>query len=185
MTTTESAMPTRFLPWAAATEADWGALYAEHLPRVYNFFRYRVGAGPDAEDLTGETFERAWRARHRYRRDLAGFGTWLFTIAQRLAIDHYRRRREHAPLEAAAGVAGGPTPEDLAVARSDAERLSGLLERLPARERELVALKFGAELTNRAIARLTGLSESNVGTILHRVLQGLRAEWFAEEGGSA
>jgi RNA polymerase sigma-70 factor, ECF subfamily len=184
MTTTETAMPTRFLPWAAATEADWDALYSEQLPRVYNFFRYRIGDGPEAEDLTADTFERAWRARHRYRRELAGFTTWLFTIAQRVAIDHHRRRRTHLPLEAAEGIAAGPTPEDLAVARSDGEKLARLLERLPARERELVALKYGAELTNRAIARVSGLSESNVGTILHRAVQGLRAEWFAEEGGA-
>jgi RNA polymerase sigma-70 factor (ECF subfamily) len=184
VTTIETAMPSRILPWAVARETDWDALYAEQMPRVYNFFRYRLGCGPEAEDLTADTFERAWRARHRYRRDLAGFTTWLFTIARRVAIDHHRRRRDHLPLEAAAGVAGGPTPEDLAVERSDARRLSRLLEGLPARDRELVALKFGAQLTNRAIARLSGLSESNVGTILHRAVQSLRAEWFAgEEGG--
>ncbi len=52
-----------------------------------------------------------------------------------------------------------------------------LLQRLPAREQELVALKYGAEATNRAIAALTGLSESNVGTILHRVVLELRSAW--------
>ena len=58
----------------------------------------------------------------------------------------------------------------------DFARLSALLTHLEARERELVALKYGAGLTNRAIAELTGLSESNVGTILHRVVTRLRAE---------
>jgi RNA polymerase sigma-70 factor (ECF subfamily) len=48
---------------------------------------------------------------------------------------------------------------------------------LPERERELLSLKYGAGLTNRAIARLTGLSESNVGTLLHRTIAGLRTEW--------
>ena len=52
-----------------------------------------------------------------------------------------------------------------------------LLAALPDRERELVALKYGAGLTNRAIARLTGLTESNVGTILHRAIVALRADW--------
>jgi RNA polymerase sigma-70 factor (ECF subfamily) len=52
-----------------------------------------------------------------------------------------------------------------------------LLQTLPPREQELVALKYGAEATNRAIAELTGLSESNVGTILHRVVQALRRDW--------
>ncbi len=179
-------MPHRILPWAAAREAEWEALFEDQLPRVYNFFRYRLGDGPEAEDLTADTFERAWRNRGRYRRDLAGFSTWIFTIARRLAVDHYRARREHLPLEAAAHVAaGGGTPEDVYEARSNAEWLERLLAELPERERELVALKYGAGFTNREIARLSGLSESNVGTILHRTVQSLRARWDGgAEGGS-
>lgn len=160
-----------------ATEEDWDALYAEQLPRVYNFFRYRVGDGPVAEDLTSRTFEKAWRARHRYRRDLAGFGTWLYAIARNVAYDHYRERRVHAPLEEAAELPGGATPEELAEQRSDFEQLGRLLQDLPERERDLVALKYGAGMTNRAIAKATGLSESNVGTILHRTVGQLRAAW--------
>lgn len=170
----------RWIPWAAASETDWEALYAEHMPRIYNYFRYRVGDGPEAEDLTAETFLRAWRARHRYRRDLGGFTTWLFGIARNLAVDHYRRRRPQAPLAAAEGLAGGPTPEEIAVQRSEFERLGALLALLPEREREIVALRYGSGLTNRAIARLTGLSETNVGTILHRTVARLRAAWFPE-----
>ena len=65
--------------------------------------------------------------------------------------------------------------ESLIQQRSDFEGLSALLAQLAERERELVALKYGAGLTNRAIADLNGMSESNVGTILHRVTQQLRA----------
>jgi len=174
---TEAAL-SRLSTWVfSATEAHWDALYAEQLPRVYNFFRYRVGAGPVAEDLTSITFEKAWRARHRYRRDLGAFTTWLLTIARNVAADHFRRHRSHASLDEARAVAGGEDPAALAVLRSDIERLARLLERLPEREWELIALKYGADMTNRSIARLTGLSESNVGTILHRTIQVLRAEW--------
>src|SRR5688572_19950149 len=90
----------RLWSWGgAAREEDWDALYAEQLPRVYNYFRYRVGRGPEAEDLTSITFEKAWRARHRYRRDRSAFGTWLFAVARNVAVDHYRRRRKQVPLE--------------------------------------------------------------------------------------
>jgi RNA polymerase sigma-70 factor, ECF subfamily len=178
----ESVVLTRFIPWITpATDADWNALYAEQLPRVYNYFRYRLGDGADAEDLTSITFEKAWRARHRYRRDLAAFSTWLLSIARNVAVDHHRQRRDHAPLEAADEVAGGETPEDIAARRSDADRLDRLMAQRPERERELLALKYGAGLTNRAIARLTGLSESNVGTLHHRTIQELRVAWGNEE----
>ena len=160
-----------------AREEDWDALYAEQLPRVYNFFRYRVGDGPVAEDLTSLTFEKAWLARRRYRRDLAGFCTWLLTIARNVAVDHYRAHRPHAPLEAAESLADSMTADESSERRSDFERLTRLLEALPERERELISMKYGAELTNRAIAKATGLSESNVGTILHRTIQDLRSGW--------
>jgi RNA polymerase sigma-70 factor, ECF subfamily len=67
--------------------------------------------------------------------------------------------------------------EDLIVQQADFAHLSVLLAQLADRERELVALKYGAGLTNRAIARLSGLSESNVGVILYRAVQMLRSAW--------
>src|SRR5689334_4962332 len=175
-------------PWpmerSEEREIDWDALYADALPRVYNFFRYRVTGGgvrdgADAEDLTSITFEKAWRARHRYRRDRAAFQTWLLTIARNVAVDHLRQARPHERLDAAAdeALAAGPDPAQLAEERTRFARLELLLAELPARERDLVALKYGAGLTNRAIARMTGLGESNVGTILHRTVLALRARW--------
>jgi RNA polymerase sigma-70 factor (ECF subfamily) len=173
----DGAVAGRLIRWVSAAEPDWDAVFAEQLPRVYNFFRYRFGNSADVEDLTATTFEKAWKARHRYRRDIAGFTTWLLTIARNVATDYVRVRRVHAPLDDAAAVAAGATPEDAAALRSDLARLSSLLAELPDRERDLIALKYGAGLTNRAIARVTGLSESNVGTVLHRTVQSLRANW--------
>jgi RNA polymerase sigma-70 factor (ECF subfamily) len=161
-------------------ESEWDARFTAALPRVYNFIRYRVGDGTLAEDLTSITFEKAWPARERYRRDQAAFGTWLLTVARNVAIDHFRSAKPTVPLEEAEAVPGGPTPEDLAVRRSDGEHLGRLLARRPEREREILALKYGAECTNREIARLTGLSESNVGTILHRAVTALRVDWDKE-----
>ena len=171
----------RLTPIAAAPELDWEQVYAEELPRIYNFFRYRVGDGMLAEDLTAATFEKAWRARQRYHRNRAAFSTWLFTIARNVGSDYFRRRQPLVSWETLHSVAGGETPEQTVERRTDFARVSELLGRLPARERELVALKYGAGLTNREIARLTKLSESNAGTILHRVTTQLRAQWDARE----
>jgi RNA polymerase sigma-70 factor (ECF subfamily) len=173
----EHVLPRRLAGWVAA-EPDWDRVYADELPRVFNFFRYRVGNTTDAEDLTARTVEKAWRSRDRYRQDLAGFSTWLLTIARNVAIDHLRARRPLVPIDAAAAVPSATrTPEEQALQQSDADRLELLLKRLSPRERELIAFKYGAEMTNRAIARATGLSESNVGTILHRAVETLRVEW--------
>lgn len=144
---------------------------------MYNYFLYRVRNVADAEDLTAATFEKAWRARDTYRADLAGLPTWLLSIARNVAIDHLRAARFHVALDEAEQVTDGTTPETELTARSDRARLRALVENLPERERELVALKYGAGLTNREIASITGLTESNVGTILHRCVQVLRGKW--------
>jgi RNA polymerase sigma-70 factor, ECF subfamily len=173
----EQVLPRRLASWVTA-EPDWEQVYAEQLPRVLNFFRYRLGDTAEVEDLTARTFEKAWRARDSYRRDLAGFATWLLTIARNVAIDHLRARRPYEPLDVAAAVpSSNHTPEQQALQNSDAQRLAALLATLSPRERELMAMKYGAEMTNRAIARATGLSETNVGTILHRAVEELRVRW--------
>lgn len=170
-------LPRRLASWIAA-EPDWDEVYKEQLPRVLNFFRYRLGDTADVEDLTARTFEKAWRARHRYRRDVAGFSTWLLTIARHVAIDHLRARQRHEGLDVATAMPSPDhTPEQQAVHESEARRLAALLATLEPRQRELIAMKYGAGMTNRAIAHATGLSESNVGTILHRAVETLRGRW--------
>jgi len=169
----------RLLSWVRSpvTEEEFEHLYQVELPRIYNFFRYRVGDGPVAEDLTADTFEKAWKKRHRYRQDLASFSTWLYIIARRVAIDHYRRQRPLTSLENARHLASEADPELGTQRQLDFERLTLLLSRLEERDRELIALRYGAGLANRTIADLTELSESNVAVILHRALKKLRVMW--------
>src|SRR6185437_7711745 len=85
----------------SAAEPDWNTVFTEQLPRVYNYFRYRLGHEADIQELTSRTFEKAWRARKRYRRERSGVGTWLLRIAHNVAIDQLRLSREHEPLEMA------------------------------------------------------------------------------------
>ena len=155
---------------------DFETVYRTELPRVYNFFRYRLGDEQLAEDLTAETFEKAWKHREHYRDDLASFSTWLFTIARRVATDYFRKWRPTIPLEEMNRLGDLQTLEETAQERAEFAHLSALLARLAERDRELVALKYGAGLTNRAIARISGLSESNVSTILHRLTNQLRIQ---------
>ncbi len=169
----------RFLAWSGSRQEspDFEALYHQEMPRIYKYFRFRVGEASLAEDLTSETFEKAWRNRHHYRKDLAAFSTWLFTIARRVFIDHQRKYHPVTSLEALSDLPVQVNLEDGIQKKADFANLALLLSQLADRDRELVALRFGAGLTNRAIARLTGLSESNVGVLLHRLVQKLREEW--------
>jgi RNA polymerase sigma-70 factor (ECF subfamily) len=164
-------------PGEAGYEPDWNAVYADQLPRIYNYFRFRVGPAHDVEELTARTFEKAWRKRAQYRRDLSGFSTWLFAIARNVATD--QQRSEFLRIRAAtlSDSIEQLTPEDKATQGSDMARLRILTAGLAERHQELIALKYGAALNNRMIARITGLSESNVGTTLQRIVAALRSQW--------
>jgi RNA polymerase sigma-70 factor, ECF subfamily len=158
-------------------ELDWNVVYADQLPRIYNYFRFRVGPGHDVEELTARTFEKAWRKRAQYRRDLTGFSTWLFAIARNVATDQQRSEALRVRAARLADPVEHSTPEDKATQGSDMARLGTLTAGLPERHRELIALKYGAALNNRMIARISGLSESNVGTTLQRIVERLRSQW--------
>src|SRR3954470_8600564 len=110
-----------------AEELDWDTVYADQAPRVYNYFRFRLGREADVEDLTARTFERAWRSRAQYRRELAGFSTWLFKIAQNVRIDFLKSKHgKHLPIDAADDLAAVDSPETDAERESDLARLKRL-----------------------------------------------------------
>jgi RNA polymerase sigma-70 factor (ECF subfamily) len=164
---------------------QFARLYDEHVWTVYGFFGYRLNSRQDAEDLTQQTFERALKAWDRFDESRAGPATWLLAIARNLLIDYHRADRSDR-LEPIG--TGGLRP-DLEPAAELGDRTLGLdpeleaaLGRLNDRERELVALRFGGDLTGPEIAGLTGLSLANVQQILSRSLRRLRTEL---EGGGA
>jgi RNA polymerase sigma-70 factor (ECF subfamily) len=150
-------------------------LYEEHVWGIYGFFGYRVRSRADAEDLTQLTFERALRAWNRFDPDRASARTWLMSIANNLLIDHYRRDRTSAqePIEVHQSRPELIT-EDQELGFSP--EIAAALEELGERERQLIALRFGGELTGPEIAELTGLSLANVQQILSRSLRKVRAK---------
>jgi RNA polymerase sigma-70 factor (ECF subfamily) len=158
---------------------DLAAAYDEHVWHVYGFFAYRLGSRADAEDLTQLTFERALKARDRFDPERAKAGTWLMAIARNLLIDHYRADKSGAtdPLgpDGVEEDSLPPTPgpeQDLGLSPELATALVGLHQR----ERELIALRFGGDLTGPEIAEMTDLTLANVQQILSRALRKLRTE---------
>jgi len=165
---------------AAVEEINWDSVVNNELPRLYNYFRYRLGDEGIAEDLTSVVLEKAWLKRHKYRKDRAAFSVWLFSIAKNEVIGYLRKRQVSLPISMAE-TASDETIEHSLEQSQDVQQLSRLLAGLSERERELTSLKFGAGLNNREISTVTGLSESNVGTIISRVLQKLREQWKVQD----
>jgi RNA polymerase sigma-70 factor, ECF subfamily len=160
----------------APNEADvaFEELYRRSRDDVYAYVAGLLRDRSAAEDVTAQAFERAYRRRRTYNPRRGSRRAWLFGIARNAALDELRRRRRRARL------AADPEDEGLAALDEGAEAairraaLRAAIGSLSPRERELVALKFFAGLTNAEIATAIGASESNAGTKLHRVVEKLR-----------
>ena len=154
----------------------FGTLYDHYFPRVYNYTRYRVRSPVDADDLTALVFERALANLKTFRPRGAPFSAWLFGIARNAINDFYRRQRDHLPLEFALDQAvDEPVPEVFVTHQEQHSALLIALSRLNDRERDLLALKFAADLTHKQIAQLTNMTETSVSVALFRALQRLRS----------
>jgi RNA polymerase sigma factor (sigma-70 family) len=157
---------------------DFSDIYEEHVWGVYGFFAYRLPSQSDAEDLTQLTFERALRAWNRYDEHRGSVRTWLLAIAKNALTDYHRRDRsrhtrslaEDALPEAEVPVVGGP--DDSRFGPDPA--LADALARLTDREREVIALRFGGDLTGPEIASMLELTVANVQQISSRALRRLR-----------
>jgi RNA polymerase sigma-70 factor (ECF subfamily) len=152
--------------------SDFARVYEQHVWRVYGFLAYRVRDRMTAEDLTQGTFERALRAWSRFDPRRASESTWLLSIARNLTIDHHRRQRwaRHELIDERV-LPAVPGPEEQFAGSPE---LVEALAELSARDREVIALRFGGDLNNPEIAELLDLSLANVQQIVSRSLRKLR-----------
>ena len=153
------------------------ALYEQYSARIFTYFQYRCSDSATAQDLTMQVFERLLGCLPGYNSGRAPFSAWLFSIARHVAADWQRRQylRKWIPWEDfTRRPSGDPGPEQAALESEERRNLRQALSQLSSRERDLVGLRFSSGLTNRAIAHLTGLSESNVAVILYRAMRKLR-----------
>jgi RNA polymerase sigma-70 factor, ECF subfamily len=139
------------------------------IPQVYAYMTYRLGPGPEAEDATSETFVRALRYRDSYDPGKAAPIAWLLGIARRCADDALSARRPTAP-EPEETVSSEELENEAAL-RLD---LHSAVKLLDERDRDLLALRYGADLKARQIAELLGERTNAIEVALHRALGRLR-----------
>jgi RNA polymerase sigma-70 factor, ECF subfamily len=159
---------------AEAPAETFEELYRRTLPRVYAYVASLLRDRSAAEEVTAQAFERAYRRRSSFRPGRGPVEAWLFGIARNAALDELRRRRRRADLEAEPEDAGAAPADEQADLLLRRETVRAAVASLDPRERDLVALKFAGGLSNAEIARVLGISESNVGTRLHRTIERLR-----------
>ena len=144
----------------------------ELIRRVYAYVAYRLGDGPEAEDVTSEVFERALRYQASYDRSRGEPIGWLLGIARRCVS---AALAERSAVQAVAEVTDAI--DDRRVEEEAVRRLTvvAAVEQLGQRDQELIALRFGADLTAAQIAHVLEMETNAVEVALHRALGRLRS----------
>lgn len=149
-------------------------LYDTTSQLVYSVTRRVLRNDADADEVTADVYERAWRFAAAYDPGRGSVDAWLVVMARSRAIDRLRARRARAaecavPARVEPAWEGPSPAEGLEVAEAR-RRVHGALEHVPAAERELILLAFFGGHTHSALAALTGLP---LGTVKTRIRQGL------------
>jgi RNA polymerase sigma-70 factor (ECF subfamily) len=152
-------------------------IYKTYFLRILNYVCYRVNNRHDAEDLTSQIFIKLFSKMEYYQEDKAPLSAWIFCIARNTVTDYYRShgRQPCASLDDIVELADPcDGPDRLLDAEEMRRSLHGALQILGEREQKIIKLKFWRGFSNRSIAKMLGIGESNVGVILYRAVQRLR-----------
>jgi RNA polymerase sigma-70 factor, ECF subfamily len=168
----------RTAPSEIASPAGFSKLFErERLPVFRYIYGLTGGPGEVVEDLTAETFLRAWKGRHRFEGDEPSAIGWLIQIAKRLVIDDYRRQVVQDNHQAALLPEFEAGLEQVVMDDERWQTLLLLLDELPAETREILVLRYLLEWRVQEIARHIGSTENNVSVTIHRALARIRTGW--------
>jgi RNA polymerase sigma-70 factor (ECF subfamily) len=155
----------------------FGELYDRHAVRVYRHIYYMVGNAAEAEDLTAQTFLRAWEAIERYQVRGAPFVSWLLRIAHNLGVSHLRSKRESSQLHD--GIVDDKMrrdPESAYQQTAEEELVRAAILKLREEQRQVIILRFIEDLDYREVAEIIGKSVAAIRVIQHRALNALRKQ---------
>jgi len=169
----------KLIKLAQKDKANFGVLYEKYYDSILGYVRKRIEYQEISEDLTSKVFEKAFKAIDNFQWQGVPFQAWLYRIARNVLNDYYRsvgRKPKSVSLEAIEYVAKSkdPSPDDIVVRDEDETMLYSAIAELDDEEQYLVYYKFFEGLNNVEISKLTGLSETNVGTKLYRIRQKLK-----------
>jgi RNA polymerase sigma-70 factor (ECF subfamily) len=169
----------------AGDQDAFGNLYQNHMDAIYRYIFFRVGDTNDAEDLTEQTFLRAWESLPGYRPGEHPFSSWLYRIAHNLVVDHHRRRRptaeidsieQNSNLENQAGAFNHLTQAE------DTIVLAQAIRQLPDEQQQVIILRFIEGLSHNEVAHILNKSDGACRMIQARALAALNDQLKLTQG---
>jgi RNA polymerase sigma-70 factor (ECF subfamily) len=169
---------------SGSAESRCQAWYEAYGRAVYSYIRFHLPSADAAEDVTADTFLKAFRAADTYDAAKGPARTWIFRIAQNTLRDYLRRQRlrQYVPLGALNDLeSDAPSPEERLLWEEQVGRLLASIAELGPKDRELISLRYGCGLENAEVAEMLGVREAVVRTRLWRALDRLREVMREEE----
>ena len=160
---------------ARAEPAAFGRLYDRYVQPIYRYIYSRVGSTHEAEDITSQTFVKAYESLKGYR-ERGLFSAWLFRIAQSKLNDHFRRSRREVGLEAAGEILEREDALGVLIRAEELSRMRSIIAHLDEEQQELIRLRYVAELSFAEIADLLGRREDAVKKSVYRLLARLKSQ---------
>lgn len=157
-------------------------LYVRYAPDVYRFALWLSGNPAEADDITSETFVRAWAGHSKIRTETVK--AYLFTIARNLFLQQRRQQKREVSLEQAAQIVAMHRPSEAVEQQEDWEKMVQLLQTLPESDRTALILRAHYEMPYAEIARVLSISLSAAKVKVHRVrlkLTAVRTAWEVPE----
>lgn len=150
---------------AAGSQTSFEELVSRYSSRLFYFLRHKTTSNQDSEDLVQETFLKAFRSIDRYNPEWK-FSTWLFTVASRLAISHYRSNRT----KRSSFLLKHPStdPQKIVIQKEESQNIWTLAKTLHQKQYEALWLRYGEDMSVKEIARVMKKNQINVRVLLHR-----------------
>lgn len=156
-------------------EEAFAQLYEEYFDRIYRYVTLRIGDRMEAEDITQQVFLNAIKALSSFKWRGVPFSAWLFRIAHNQVVDYLRKKTKRASLQLQETlVASGDDPREVVDHRLSVERLNSATKQLTPAQREVISLRFAAEMSVAEVARVMGRSEGAVKALQHSAIVALR-----------
>jgi RNA polymerase sigma-70 factor, ECF subfamily len=153
----------------------FGDLYKLYVEQVFRYLYSRIGNVHEAEDITAQTFLVAFESFDRFRQE-EHFASWLFTIARNKAMDHFRQRKNTSSIDEIDDIPVENDPLYGVIQSEQTAALSKLIQALPEEDRELLRLRFLAEMSFPEISHILHRNEEAVKKLTYRLLARLHSQ---------
>ena len=175
----------RYLFLAAQGDKQaFGMLYSQYLDEIYRFVFFKVESKQTAEDITEETFVKAWKNLPKIiKKDgrIKNFRAWLYRIANNSVIDYYRKKKPVGELSDSR-----PNnmllPEEVVIKQENSHQLTLSVKELEPDFQEIIILRMVNQLSHKEVASIMNISESHSRVLLYRALKKLKEILVKKEG---